>query len=199
MKRFLSPMMVGAVVLLLAACAPTATYEGENINRFYKMTVNGEAIAKTDNLFVIEWDDVVFTFDLGDTQARGDLTTPEGYEVALQSILVEVNNYSDRVVQLVWDETVIVPPTGNASRVYHGGIRFAERANSQPNTVMPPASRINDIILPSDFTSVKDGYYVADPMVKLSEIPDSQIRLFFTYLQGDEKKELDIVFSGSAV
>jgi hypothetical protein len=72
-------------------------------------------------------------------------------------------NKTDRGIKINWDEVSYISPTGEAMRVIHKGIRFIDRNTPQPPTIVPPNSRISDIIVPSEhiyFVSGKYGSWV---------------------------------------
>jgi len=66
-----------------------------------------------------------------------------------------VQNKTDHSIKIIWDEAVYVDENGSSCRVMHSGVKYTERSNPQPPTVIVKKANISDIILPTD-----NVYYV---------------------------------------
>lgn len=66
------------------------------------------------------------------------------------AIRFQLHNRTDETMRLIWDEVVLVDFDGGASRVMHSGVKYIDRNESQPPSVIPPGSKITDLILPAD-------------------------------------------------
>jgi hypothetical protein len=66
------------------------------------------------------------------------------------SITLDLINQSNVAIYVEWDSSVIVDPSGQAHRVIHTGVKFAERGSTQPPTLVPPGARLTDVLVPAD-------------------------------------------------
>jgi hypothetical protein len=62
----------------------------------------------------------------------------------------ELKNKSDYTIKLNWDDMAYVHLNGATSRVMHSGVKYIDRNNSQPASVLPKNASITDILLPTD-------------------------------------------------
>jgi hypothetical protein len=53
-------------------------------------------------------------------------------------------------VEVNWDRASIIGPDGTAHRVLHKGQRYSERDKPTPPSLIPPGTRIQDFVFPSD-------------------------------------------------
>jgi hypothetical protein len=70
--------------------------------------------------------------------------------VTNQQMRFELVNKGDHTLHIIWDEAAYVGPGGLASRVMRQGVRFADRNASQPPTVVPRGSRVQEVVIPTD-------------------------------------------------
>ena len=69
-----------------------------------------------------------------------------------------IQNKTESGIKLNWDEISFISPTGTASRVIHSGIRLIDKNNPQAPTVIPPNSKISDIVIPSENIKYEGGW-----------------------------------------
>lgn len=127
-------LCIGAL-LFLASCAPGLKY-------LYSYRLQSP---DSDDM---RWDDgnTLWEFSVGET-----------------SISLQLTNNSDETINIIWDEASFVQ-NDRAQKVMHSGIKYGDRNQSQPPTVIPPHTKINDIIIPVDniyWTSgmaIENGY-----------------------------------------
>ena len=62
----------------------------------------------------------------------------------------ELTNKSDYTIKLNWDDMAYVDLNGTTSRVMHSGVKYIDRNNSQPASVLPKNASMTDILLPTD-------------------------------------------------
>jgi len=55
----------------------------------------------------------------------------------------------------MWDEAVYVNVNGESQKVFHSGVKFIDRNNSQPPTIVVKGASISDVVIPTD-----NVYYV---------------------------------------
>jgi hypothetical protein len=71
-------------------------------------------------------------------------------------ILENKTNYS---IKIIWDDASFVDTTGGNHRVMHSGVKFSDRNNPQPPSVVIRKGRIDDLVYPSDYTYYRKGHY----------------------------------------
>jgi hypothetical protein len=68
-----------------------------------------------------------------------------------------LENKSDHSIQIVWDEAAY--ENGSTGRIMHSGVKYIDRNNPQPPTVVIKKAKIDDIILPTDNVYYISGQY----------------------------------------
>ncbi len=61
----------------------------------------------------------------------------------------QFQNKTNSVIKILWDETVYLSPDGLSQKVFHSGVKIADRDQSLPPSILPPKSSFNDDILPT--------------------------------------------------
>ena len=74
-----------------------------------------------------------------------------------------LNNKTDHSIKIIWDEAAYVDIDGISQRVMHAGVKYADRNNSQPPTVVVRKGTVTDLIVPSD--KVDRGKYRMIPYI----------------------------------
>lgn len=70
-----------------------------------------------------------------------------------------LENKTSHSIKLIWDETVYVDENGSSSRVLHSGVKYIDRNNSQPSSIVIKKGRIDDVIVPTDNIYYVSGQY----------------------------------------
>ncbi len=70
--------------------------------------------------------------------------------VSADRISFSLENKTSHSIKIVWDEAVYMSPTGSSMRVMHSGVKYTERNNEQPPTIVPRKGHITDVIIPVD-------------------------------------------------
>lgn len=70
-----------------------------------------------------------------------------------------LKNKTDHSIRIIWDEAVYVDQNGSSGRVMHSGIKYIDRSNPQPPTVVVKNANIDDMILPTDNVYYVSGKY----------------------------------------
>ncbi len=124
------------VVGVLTGCATLGPSLGTKYAYTYRMT-------KPDHLGTLRWSDsnIDIAFEVRDTD--------------LGFIL---QNRSPESMKVIWDEAVIVQ-YGEAKKIMHGGVKFIDRFNSQPPTILPSGTSMTDQVLPSENVYYRKGTY----------------------------------------
>ena len=92
-------------------------------------------------------------------------------------------------MRINWDEASLIID-GKSRRVMHKGVKFNDRNSPQAPTVIPSNSQIDDLVLPTDNVSYREGTYSQN-----SSSPASweQRDLFITraFNEEDKRKIMD--------
>jgi hypothetical protein len=70
-----------------------------------------------------------------------------------------IENKTDSGIKINWDEISFISPDGRAFRVIHSWDRLIDRNNPQAPTVIPPKSRIVEMVIPSDNIHYDNGWH----------------------------------------
>ena len=62
----------------------------------------------------------------------------------------ELQNKTDYTMKIDWDEISFITIDGNAKRVIHEGIKYADRSKDQAITTIPRGSKITDFLVPAE-------------------------------------------------
>lgn len=161
------------VIALLSYCMPMA---------HYKWDISLQQPEFSDSLeYSDEFIAVIFT--IGKTQIGFDM-----------------KNKTGQGIKINWDEVSYISPTGESKRVIHSGVRLVDRNAPQAPTIIPPNSRISDIIIPSDhiyYMSGKYGgwrerdlFYAADKTIYAGK----ELSVYMPLEIKDERKEYTFTF-----
>jgi len=118
--------------VFLSSCTPMVNYRWDIMLQ--------EPKPSNDLSYSDEYIDV--TFAIGETQIGFD-----------------IQNKTDNGIKINWDELAFISPNGKSERVIHNGVRLIERNSPQAPTIIPPKSRISDILIPSDNIAFTGDYW----------------------------------------
>lgn len=71
----------------------------------------------------------------------------------------ELENKTNHSMKVIWDEAAFVDPNGRSMRIMHSGIKYTERENSQPSSIIVRGGVLSDLIFPTDYVSYTYGQY----------------------------------------
>jgi len=70
-----------------------------------------------------------------------------------------LSNKTNHSIKILWDEAVLVDDNGLSQRVFHSGVKYIDRNNSQPPSIVVRKGMIEDSIMPSDNIYYMNGQY----------------------------------------
>jgi hypothetical protein len=70
-----------------------------------------------------------------------------------------LSNKTENPIKVDWNQVSYIDVTGNAQKVIHEGVKYANINESQIPTVIPPTAKIQDIIFPTNNVSYVSGQY----------------------------------------
>lgn len=68
-------------------------------------------------------------------------------------------NKSQHSIKIPWDDMAYVDAAGHTSRVMHSGVKYIDRNNSQPASIVPKGASMSDILVPTDNIYYVSGQY----------------------------------------
>jgi len=91
------------------------------------------------------------------------------FNISKEGIGFKMQNKLNKPLRIIWDETSYIN-NNKAGKVMHVGVKYTERSNSQPPTLIPPGTIIDDEITPVENirwrsgTTYSAGGWVTDPL-----------------------------------
>ena len=79
--------------------------------------------------------------------------------VTSRSISFELFNKTDHSIKIIWDEAAFVNIDGETRRVMHSGVKYVDRNNPQPPSIIIRKGTLSDVIVPSDHVYYISGKY----------------------------------------
>jgi hypothetical protein len=70
-----------------------------------------------------------------------------------------LTNKSDHSIKIIWDEAVYVNENGSSLKIFHSGVKYIDRGNSQPPTIVVKGAKLDDNIMPTDNVQFSSGNY----------------------------------------
>jgi hypothetical protein len=83
----------------------------------------------------------------------------------LKGIGLEFRNKSSDVIEVAWDQSVYIDEDGNSSRLIRGNVNLSEKDRPQPNTVIPPGTKLQETVLSIDRIREEDGKWTQLPIL----------------------------------
>lgn len=69
-----------------------------------------------------------------------------------------LTNKTDHSIKIVWDEAAFVDENGVTHRVMHSGVKYIDRNNPQPPSIVVRKGSVSDLIIPTDNIYYWSGY-----------------------------------------
>ena len=80
-----------------------------------------------------------------------------------------LTNKTDHSIKIVWDEAAYIDENQQSHRVMHNGVKYIDRNQSEPPTVVAGNSSFFDEIVPTDHVELVGGDWVTLPLVIASD------------------------------
>jgi hypothetical protein len=114
----------------------------------------------------------------------------------LKGIGLDFRNKSSDVIEVVWDQSVYIDEDGNSSRLIRSNVNLAEKDRPQPNTVIPPGTKLQETVFPIDRVKQEDGKWMQVPI--LPEVAYIFDRRFLNELRARTSWVQHVYFPGTA-
>lgn len=99
-----------------------------------------------------------------------------------------LSNKTDHSIKIIWDEAAFIDRDGTTSRVMHTGVKYVDRNNSQPPTVVPRGGTVTDVIVPTDrvyySSSEYGGGWNIAPMLPITAQSEESMQMTVDELKG---------------
>lgn len=70
-----------------------------------------------------------------------------------------LRNKSNHTIKINWDDISYVDYNGQTGRVMHSGVKYTDKNNSQPSSMIPKGASLSDILLPTENVYWVSGQY----------------------------------------
>ncbi len=103
----------------------------------------------------IEW---TFTYSRLGIQRARSLRTSD-LEIGVLGLGLQARNRTQDVIEIDWNRTVLVDPSGRTERIIHKSVKFADRSSSSVPSIIPPGAGLEDFLYPSEGIFFESGQY----------------------------------------
>lgn len=170
-----------SILLLLAASIILISCTSTNVLYKYGLTSveRPEDTAK-------RYGDYVITEKVEDEKGKyiyEDEMIESVWYVGSTTVFFEIKNKTNSSIKIIWDEAAFVDDKGNTSRVMHNGVKYIDKNNALPPSVIVRKGSISEIVVPTDKIYYSSGWYEA-PIFKNSFTNEQEADLFAKEIVG---------------
>jgi hypothetical protein len=127
-----------------------------------------------------------------------------------KEIGVVVENNSDQPIEIDWNGSSFIDTDRSAKRIFHSGVKYADREQSLPNTTIPPLARSEDAVIPADHVRYSSDGWIEDSLFPAEVLPGdaeaamrtlrgAKVSLFLQLLVSGKKTSVTLTSEVSAV
>jgi hypothetical protein len=105
------------------------------------------------------------------------------WDYATTQIGFELQNKSEQSLKIIWDDAAFVSMANETGKIFHKGIKYIDRENSQPPTSIYKGTTLSDLVAPTSYVSYTTGQYGgwnSSPLIPITR------SLFSTKMEYDE-------------
>ena len=81
------------------------------------------------------------------------------FAVSKRQIGFIILNKTSNPIKIDWNQVSYIDVLNESHKVMHSGVKYIDRANVQPPTIIPPTAKIEDMVFPSDHIYYTSGKY----------------------------------------
>lgn len=179
MKKAVIVVITLAFNMLAASCVPFTVYqlklssvERSGKSRPIKTSITNDSLNFIDDNMSISW---------SSGQSQLDFV---------------LENRTDQTMRIPWDEVVYVDESGVSNRVMHAGVKFINRDQSMPPSILVKGGKLDDTIIPSSNVYYESGRYGGWRQSALFTAASvgKQIRVLMPMVIGEKKHEYLFTF-----
>lgn len=137
--KFILPFLLLIIIGVSSCVSP---YFGENYKYTYTLTDTANQIV-LDTFGIMHFEDSAIAVN---------------FSIGQKEIAFSMKNKTNHTIKINWDETLFIK-YGTPGKVMHLGVKYTDRNNSQPMSIIPSGIAHDDIILPTENVYWRDGYY----------------------------------------
>ena len=93
------------------------------------------------------------------TQSYEDSNIKIVWQYAGSQIGFELTNKLDKTIKVLWDEAAFISVSNETEKIFHKGIKYIDRENSQSPTAIYKGTTLSDLFSPTSYTSYTSGQY----------------------------------------
>ena len=103
----------------------------------------------------------------------------------------DLTNKSSDFMEVIWDQCSFVDQKGQTHKVFHIGVKYINKNESQPPSSVPPETNLSDMVVPSDYAyfesewKVRNNYYTT--ISDEEKFQSETIRVILTLKKGEKK------------
>jgi len=137
----LKPLLILSAIALGALSSCTTMMFGTKYNYSYGLMGQNDIVL--DSNAVMHFEDSLIAMD---------------FVIGQKSISFTMQNNSGKTARIIWDETLFIK-YGSPGRVMHAGVKYTDRNNPQPPSIIPASTKHEDVLIPTENVYWRDGYY----------------------------------------
>jgi hypothetical protein len=102
------------------------------------------------------------------TSTYEDTIIKINWQYAVSQIGFDLTNKSDQSLKLIWDEAAFISTENVTERVFHKGVKYIDRENPQPPSIIYKNTTLSDLISPTSYTRFVSGQYggwISSPLI----------------------------------
>lgn len=96
--------------------------------------------------------------DSGEALTYVDTSIIATFGIGQKEVNMVMKNRTSNTIKIFWDETLFIK-NGSPGKVMHAGVKFIDRNQSMPPSIVPAGTTFDDVIIPTDNVYYKEGYY----------------------------------------
>lgn len=81
------------------------------------------------------------------------------WQYAVSQLGFDLTNKSDQTLKLVWDDVAYINAENESGKVFHKGIKYIDRENSQAPSSIYKNTTLSDLVSPTSYTYYVSGQY----------------------------------------
>lgn len=90
---------------------------------------------------------------------RDDIISTK-WEIGVSDIVLTLENLTDKTIKIIWDDAAFIDVDGTAGRIMHTGIKYIDRNDFQPPTIIPKKTLVIENIVPTRNVYFSDSGWV---------------------------------------
>ncbi|MBB6109768.1 hypothetical protein SAMN05421821_105186 [Mucilaginibacter lappiensis] len=160
--------------------------------RLTKVEVQGKVTADSSNIKV---DSTINAFNPQYIFTDKDIDIIWLY--ALTEFDFILTNKSEQTIKIIWDDAAYIDKDGTTHKIFHKGVKYLDRNNSQPPSGIIKGAKISDLIAPTDYAYYSSGSYGGWQQTRLFEKPKRHQPALFDNITS--RILLPISFNGTTI